>query len=88
MRICWSFNGEQLSYLGTKLNLTGLGRIGLYSKSIRLQAWDLLLMLMERRRTERIVDVILKWPPVEVQLLLRQLSVFKLSGWYGCFDPV
>ena len=46
-----------------------------------MQAWDLLLILLERRRTERIVDVILKWPPVEVQLLLRQLSAFKLSGW-------
>ncbi|TCD63057.1 hypothetical protein EIP91_006044 [Steccherinum ochraceum] len=58
-----------------------LQRIGLYSKRIRLQAWDLILTLMERRRTERMVDVILKWPSVEVQLLLRQLSVFKLSGW-------
>ena len=59
----------------------GLRRIGLYPKSVRMQAWDLLLILLERRRTERIVDVILKWPPVEVQLLLRQLSAFKLSGW-------
>ncbi|THH21120.1 hypothetical protein EUX98_g8451 [Antrodiella citrinella] len=79
--------GEQLdreeAFLPQKLfeDVLELQRIGMYSKSIRFQAWDLLLKLMERRRTERIVDIILQWPSVEIQLLLRQLSVFKLSGW-------
>ncbi|CAL1713849.1 unnamed protein product [Somion occarium] len=62
-------------------DLLELQRFGLYSKSIRFHAWDLLLLLMERRRTERLVDIIMKWPSIEIQLMLRQLSVFKLSGW-------
>jgi len=62
-------------------DLLELQRVGLYSRSIRFAAWDLLLLLMERKRTQRIVELISEWPPVETQLLLRQLAVFKLSGW-------
>ncbi|KAK7693342.1 hypothetical protein QCA50_002910 [Cerrena zonata] len=56
-------------------------RYGLYSKSTRHRAWDILLLLMERRRTEVITDIVSSWPAIETQLMIRQLSVFKLSGW-------
>lgn len=56
-------------------------RTGLYPKRIRRQAWNLLLVLLQRRRTERIVDVIAAWPSIEIQLFVRQLAAFKLSGW-------
>ncbi|KAH8082450.1 hypothetical protein BXZ70DRAFT_627309 [Cristinia sonorae] len=56
-------------------------RVGLYRDVIRFRAWDLILVLLERRRTEGIIDNIVKWPEMEIQLFLRQLSVFKLSGW-------
>ncbi|KAH8106240.1 hypothetical protein BXZ70DRAFT_1061619 [Cristinia sonorae] len=62
-------------------DLLELQRVGLYPRSIRYQAWDCLLTLMKRQRTEHIIDAMLKWPPVEIQLIMRQLLVFKLSEW-------
>lgn len=56
-------------------------RIGLYSDSVRKLAWELILLSMEKERTDNIVAVLLKWPPIETQLFLRQLAVVKLSGW-------
>lgn len=56
-------------------------RIGLYSDNVRRLAWEHILLSMEQERTDQIVSVLLKWPPVETQLFLRQLAVAKLSGW-------
>ena len=56
-------------------------RYGLYSKGIRNRAWDIILLLMERRRTEHLTDIVATWLSTEIQLMIRQLSVFKLSDW-------
>ncbi|KAI0077136.1 hypothetical protein K474DRAFT_1123115 [Panus rudis PR-1116 ss-1] len=62
-------------------DLLEVQRVGFFSESVRSQAWDLLLILLERRRTEAIIDVISRWPPLEARLFLHQLTLYRFTKW-------
>ncbi|CAL1707182.1 unnamed protein product [Somion occarium] len=57
------------------------GRPGLYPRLIRTRAWTLLLRLMERQRVQGIVDTLVQWYELDIQMFIRQLYIFKSSGW-------
>ncbi|KAH8078395.1 hypothetical protein BXZ70DRAFT_660214 [Cristinia sonorae] len=69
-------------------DLLELQRVGLYSDNVRTKAWVLIIELLGMGQASKILDIILAWPYVELQLFLRQLSAYKITGWMVIPHPV
>lgn len=59
---------------------TGLDRIHMYSDSTRTRALELIIGQIASRYTEHLVQALLAWPEVEVNLLLSEILT--------CLDPI
>ncbi|CAL1713819.1 unnamed protein product [Somion occarium] len=72
------------AYISSRIctDLLELQRVGLYSIDVRRQAWRMILFVLEREHgATQVANAIVDWPPVEIQLLIRQLAMCKLSDW-------
>ncbi|KAH8078402.1 hypothetical protein BXZ70DRAFT_1012747 [Cristinia sonorae] len=62
-------------------DLLELQRVGLYSDAVRNKAWVLIVELLYAGQWSKISDVVFQWPVVELQLFLRELAAYKITGW-------
>ncbi|TCD66038.1 hypothetical protein EIP91_001894 [Steccherinum ochraceum] len=56
-------------------------RIRLYSKRVHKQAWSIIFMLLEQRRSDLIARTISRWKNKEIKLFLERLQLHRLSMW-------
>jgi len=56
-------------------------RINLYPNRVRKQAWEIIFLLLEQRRSDLISRTLTRWKSLEVKLFLSQLTACRMSGW-------
>lgn len=63
---------------------TAYYRPGLYPESVRKEAWRYLLIVLHSRDADNVssvIDTILAWPRVDLQIFARELAACNLLDW-------